>query len=196
MDEIYKNLLIHPDQRTANDIEILKENLITTAYLKKYQEDNGDFEYTKLIKKAYYDFVPKGELVFEFNAPSVEFFVLLSGKVSVHYKTLDEEANNVSQALKAKQEEEDRKKKMNRKSIFGSPVKNRKGPQRIKTRGKDIPKVRSLMYSEVRGLDVYYKHVKMRKIVEIEAGDSFGGMNISTDTIAGRMASILAVEDS
>lgn len=40
-----------------------------------------------MIKAAYYEFVPKGELVFEYKSPSIEFFVILKGRVSIHYST-------------------------------------------------------------------------------------------------------------
>lgn len=193
MNEKYKKLLIHPENRSKQDIDTLKLALKDNPYFQQYLLDNGDAEYTQLVKMAYYEFIPKNDLVFEYNAPSLEFFVILSGKVSIHYKSKDED--NVTLSHQAQMREIATEKRLRKLDLL-SPLKTKKGPERTKTLGKNIPKIRMLLNSEVKGEDVYYYEKKMRKIVTIGTGENFGGMNLGTENVNPRMAAIMTEEDS
>lgn len=121
MNERYLKLLIHPDDRTMKDIEDIKSNVKDNLYLKDYLSKNGDAEFTQLIKMAYYEFVPKGELVFEYNSPSLEFFVILSGKISIHYKRKDEDDVVLSHSTVMKDIQTN--KKLSKLGLISSPKK-------------------------------------------------------------------------
>lgn len=81
-----------------------------------------------------------------------------------------------------------------------SPVKAREEDEGIiKTLGPKIPKVRKILKSEVKNNVVYHYDMKMKKVLELGEGDSFGGMNIDDlgdGGIGMRMAAILCEEDS
>ena len=81
-----------------------------------------------------------------------------------------------------------------------SPLKQREQETGIiKTVGPKIPKIRKILKSEVKNDVVYYYDVKMKKVLELGEGESFGGMNIDDlgdGGIGMRMAAILCEEDS
>ena len=86
-------------------------------------------------------------------------------------------------------------KKLKKLNLFSS-IKNSTGPKRVKTEGQNVPKIRALQNSVVKGEEVFFYETKMKKIVTIGPGEAFGGMNFNSDTVYPRMAAILCDEDS
>lgn len=94
-DQLVTTLRKKPENRAKLEIEILYQ-LATTkfklspngekSFFQNFLEENGDQNLKELLKYCYYEFVPKDNLVFEYDSPGTEFYIILEGQVEFYTK--------------------------------------------------------------------------------------------------------------
>lgn len=185
-DEVYflglEVLKVSPKDRCDKGLECLRMMTATNKFFLDQKEKYGEYTYNQMIRSIYLEYVPEGEVLFEYQSIGYEFFIILKGMVGI--------------CINLKGPDYDERKKAASEGQL--PVLVPAVP-RHKSRFEEVPKSPSNVMSKVvknaSGYSIFYGETLMKEINSLPEGTSFGEVAIQGKDTCTRNATIYCKRD-